>query len=545
MKDMTDKSIGSGNKILLDAIIICALSATQVSALSDGYILCGAYAGKSTVLLDKEGAIVHTWRHTNLVDSLNGYSSYLLENGNLLRTSQVGGPRKMASAMPWQGAINETDPWGQQVWRYVLANDTFTLHHDMKPLRNGNILATSFVAKTKPQAIAAGLDAALFSGSMKVLLAEKIIEIKPSPDSGGAIVWEWNIFDHVVPKEEAAAHPERISGSITRTLFNGQWVHLNGIDYDSLTDLILFSSRVFSECYVIDHGTTTAEAMGRSGGRRGKGGDLLYRWGKPANYGASGATAIEVLHCPTWIPKNYPGCGHILFFHNNGMIGGGGGSEIIEIAPPTDESGNFQYTSGKAFGPAQPIWKYAPGDGFYSFSMSSAFRLPNGNSLAQEAYPQGDVMDSTNPSILTEVTADKQIVWKYNLKLRSAMEEGLMGGKQSYNVAKIMYYPGNYVGIANLFARIKGANVHRDNGHESIYLSKPTIRLSSNRVIFFNSAGCDIGLYSPSGRKVFSFSQQTKAYSLDAKMLPSGLYCAKVMSKNRVIASRMVTVVAP
>ncbi|MGC8644373.1 MAG: hypothetical protein ACP5XB_31305, partial [Isosphaeraceae bacterium] len=54
-------------------------------------------------------------------------------------------------------------------------------------------------------------------------------------------------------------------------------------------DQILLSVHSFSEIWIIDHGTTTAEAATHKGGRSGKGGDLLYRWGNPQAYRAGTA----------------------------------------------------------------------------------------------------------------------------------------------------------------------------------------------------------------------------------------------------------------
>ena len=54
------------------------------------------------------------------------------------------------------------------------------------------------------------------------------------------------------------------------------WTQDNAIDYNPELDQILLSSNHFSEIWIIDHGTTPMEAMARSGGRYGKGGDFIY-----------------------------------------------------------------------------------------------------------------------------------------------------------------------------------------------------------------------------------------------------------------------------
>jgi hypothetical protein len=59
------------------------------------------------------------------------------------------------------------------------------------------------------------------------------------------------------------------------------WNHMNSIDYNPTFDQIAMSVRGNSEVWIIDHSTTTAQAKGHTGGKYGKGGDLLYRYGNP------------------------------------------------------------------------------------------------------------------------------------------------------------------------------------------------------------------------------------------------------------------------
>jgi hypothetical protein len=536
-----------GEGFLCMLALVLFIFYSRANALSDGYILCGAYGGTSTVLIDKDGKIRHTWQHSNLPDSTNGYSCYLLDNGNLLRSAQAPAAiRVNANAAPRQGVIDEIDPTGNLVWTYTLANDTFMLHHDMKPMSNGNILCVTFTVESKARMIALGVDTMLLKGSMggmgavKSILAEKIIEIKPKKPSGADIVWEWKVFDHVVRCDSAAAHPELFSGSICPALYYGQWMHLNGIDYNKNTDQIVFSSRIFSECYVIDHSTTTQQAASHTGGNRGKGGDLLYRWGKPANYKTSGGYVLECLHCPTWIPDGYPGAGNILFFHNNiGSLN----SQAVEIAPPRDGSGNFIRTAGAPFGPEQPTWKFAPIDSsFYCEHMSSALRMPNGNTLTHEAYPP-----DTNSLIVTsvpktnsrirEVTKEGQVTWEYYVNLQS---QAATPTAKAFNPAKIMYYPSNYAGITNLLAKIPAAA--HDNGGIAKLAAQVRVIQMKGRIDFTDVSGCEIGFFSLQGQKVASASPVSANFSFDTQTLPSGVYCVNVTAKNLLKASRKVTV---
>jgi hypothetical protein len=185
------------------------------------------------------------------------------------------------------------------------------------------------------------------------------------------------------------------------------WTHVNSVDYNADLDQILLSVPAFSEIWVVDHGTTTAEAAGHTGGRRGHGGDLLYRWGNPANYRAGGPADKRLFfqHNAQWIPKGLPGEGHVLLFNNGSRRKDGTYSSVDEIVLPVDDSGFYPKEDKKPWGPAEPVWSYsAPKKSdFYSSFISGTHRLPNGDTM---------ICSGANGTLF-EVTPDKEIVWKY------------------------------------------------------------------------------------------------------------------------------------
>jgi hypothetical protein len=188
--------------------------------------------------------------------------------------------------------------------------------------------------------------------------------------------------------------------------FEGDWLHTNGIDWHPEHDLVVLSVRTFDEVWVIDHSTTTEEARGSKGGRWGKGGDLLWRWGNPRTYGGGDVAdrRLFVQHDAQWIDAGSPGAGNVLVF-NNGEGREPPYSSVDELVPPFDPQHGFLREPGKPFGPAEPVWSYvAPErESFFSSFISGAQRLPNGNTLVCEGA-EGRVF---------EVTPEGRVVWDW------------------------------------------------------------------------------------------------------------------------------------
>jgi hypothetical protein len=199
------------------------------------------------------------------------------------------------------------------------------------------------------------------------------------------------------------AHPELLDANYPLISINdGDWNHFNGLDYDPINDLIIVSARSQDEVYIIDHSTTTLEAASHSGGVHGKGGDFLYRWGNPEAYRA-GTVAHKQLgaqHDPRFVSPGYPGAGNVTIFNNDYLPFQ---SSVLEIVLPRDAAGNFVLDPvTNRYGPTAPVWMFTA-LGFYSQFVSSAERLPNGNTL----------ICSGLQNVLLEVTKQNQVVWNY------------------------------------------------------------------------------------------------------------------------------------
>ncbi|MCK5145402.1 aryl-sulfate sulfotransferase [bacterium] len=377
----------------------------------DGYTLYAPLSSTSTYLIDNNGERINSW-----VSAYNpGNSAYLLEDGHLLRTANNRNSRFTSGGT---GGRIEKFTWdGSLVWTYIYSTDSVCQHHDIELLPNGNILMIAWELKTLSQALAAGCNPALVNN--KGLYPDHIIEVNPTLPSGSEIVWEWHVWDHLIQEYDSskdnygvvADHPELIDLNFTTLTgpprSKTDWNHTNGIDYNADLDQIVISIHVFSEIWIIDHSTSTTEAASHSGGNSGRGGDLLYRWGNPAAYGAGTAVDQQLFgqHDPQWLTSDLPGSGNLLIFNNGRGRINGNFSSIDEITPPLEEDGSYTKNTGTSYGPVQPVWTYQsdPVDDFYADHISGAQRLPNGNTL---------ICDGTHGTIF-EVTQVGNTVWEY------------------------------------------------------------------------------------------------------------------------------------
>ena len=377
----------------------------------DGQILFAPIYSTTTYLIDRAGAVDHTWSSAYNPNAC----VYWLGNGTILRaiSSGEGGVQKIL----WNGT---------PTWDYKYTESGCTAHHDIKYLPNGNVLMIVFEIKIRADAIIAGRNPnQILSG--KTFWSDKIIEVKPTGPTSGDVVWEWHAWDHLIqdydPSEPnygiVGDHPELIDinfgDQFGYSIYD--WLHINSLDYNPQFNQILIDVHNFDEVWVIDHSTTTEEAAGHTGGHYGHGGDLLYRWGNPQAYrrGNSSDEKLFGQHDATWIPSGYPGAGDILVFNNGYNRPGTKYSSVDEFIPPINSSGWYALGNGSVYGPKNFSWDYTadPPTTFYSKVFGSALRLKDGDTLICNG--QGE------PATFFEVTPDGTMVWQYTNPYPSLM----------------------------------------------------------------------------------------------------------------------------
>ena len=342
----------------------------------------------TSLLVDKSGNTVYEWNF----DTKLGNDFELLPDGKSIGMFKRSEP--VVSFGGYGGIVKIFDETGTETWSYDYVNGNDIGHHDVEMLPNGNVIFLVWEEIDATEAQAAGVN---FSSNV---YTEKLIEVNPNTNE---VEWEWRSWDHIVQEYDSNAlnynsvanNPQRININYYINP-NGDFMHANGIDYDTDKDILYISVNYFSEIWAIDHSTTISEASGSSGGNYNKGGDLLYRFGNPSTYNNTlGTRTFYNNHFPNLLENGVPGAGNILVYGNSGPDGLEQ-STVYEMKLPEPLS-LLPNTNNEP----TTVWSFT--DEELSFGkISGADRLANGNTLICE----GDFG-------MWEVTPNGEIVWKY------------------------------------------------------------------------------------------------------------------------------------
>lgn len=383
---------------VLAVLMLCQLCGRGNAQAFEGFALFNDIGWQTAYLVDANGDIVHSWN----CDLACNYTVLLKDNGNIVRGgiddfSVLGG----AAA---GGYIQELDSNANVIWEYKYSSANHLAHHDMALMPNGNVLVIAWEVKTAQEMQVAG-----YSRNEEKWPTE-IIELAQD-GSTAQIVWEWHIWDHLIQDTDTSKpnygvvkdHPELLNINVS---INGGFpnfpdmFHVNGVDYNETLDQIVFSSRFLSEIFIIDHSTTTLEAAGHTGGNSGMGGDFLYRWGNPANFGAPfGVRNIPgPVHDPRWIPDDgRPNGGWIQFFNNEGGVGQ---SSTVEAIDPPRTGIVYDAPNLSGYGPTVANWFHNCLD--IGYGQSASDKMSNGNTFV-----------AISGEYMYEVDSLDNLVWQY------------------------------------------------------------------------------------------------------------------------------------
>ncbi|WP_103071100.1 aryl-sulfate sulfotransferase [Aquimarina sediminis] len=390
INEETPIPISSENPIAGDTGMIITLDSSKIQK---GLILVNDIGNARVYLMNKlDASIAHEWN----IDLKLGNDVELLDNGKLL--ASLKDKNALYDIGGYAGKIQLINPDSSIEWEYTYSDEFRLSHHDIELLPNGNILILAWEIKSLAEAEEAGYD---LSNTVERLFPESLIEVDPNTDQ---IVWQWNSWDHLIQDHDISKNnygeidknPQLIDINYHYDE-RGDLMHANGIDYDSEKDLIYLSINFYSEIWVIDHSTTTAEASSHASGNYNKGGDLVYRFGNPTAYkNTKGTRLFYNNHFPNILDKDEIGAGNLLVYMN-GNIPGNEQSTVYELKLPD----NFGLAPDQNNEPTI-IWEFSDKE-LYSPLVSGAVRLSNGNTLITEGSFG-----------FWEVNENKEVIWQFD-----------------------------------------------------------------------------------------------------------------------------------
>ncbi|MES2262407.1 MAG: aryl-sulfate sulfotransferase [Pseudomonadota bacterium] len=357
---------------------------------------------KKTHLIDMNGNEVHQWANEGfppvLLDpALTGgkRGNILLQLGNQPGVSSGNGlGNKSIGELDWQG--NVVWQWGAtaqqdayaapQLQTAAVPGGAAKQHHDWRRLPNGNTLVLANLVHS-----VSGFKAAQ-------VLDDVIYEVTPS----GSIAWKWVASEHLEEFGFSADALKLVRGAEPRGGSAAvDYLHVNNMsvlgpnkwyeqgDKRFHPDNILIDSREANFIVIIDKQT----------------GKVVWNLGPdyPAIQSSKLPRPVDQiigLHDAHLIAKGLPGAGNLLVFDNQGEAG------YPRISP-----GMFPHSRVLEIDPVskQVVWEYTAVDSsqtqwsFYSAFISSARRLPNGNTLIDEGMH----------GRFFQVTPQGGIVWEY------------------------------------------------------------------------------------------------------------------------------------
>ncbi len=412
----------------------------------NGYTLFQAPDG--AMLIDMNGRPVKLWK------GLCGFPNKLLPGGFVMGHTEDRSPK-----YSYQDSIDlvQVDWDGNIVWRFE-QNEFITdpdnsgrwmarQHHDYQrtgsttgyyypgaspETHSGNTLILTHTNVRNPEI------------SDKLLIDDRVIEVTWE----GEIIWDWKVSDHFNELGFDGMAKNAIYRSPNMHTFvdkepAGDYIHINSVSVLGLNrwfdmgderfhpDNLILDSREANIIFIISKQT----------------GSIVWRLSPDYSYTEPLRAIGQIIgqhHCHM-IPKGLPGEGNILIFDNGGFAGYG---SAAPGAPDGLRNARRHYSRVLELDPVsmELVWSFPAIDEklkkrggemaeanlswFYSSLVSSAQRLPNGNTLIDEGL-EGRII---------EVTPEGEIVWEYILPYTLAMHgAGQGGGRMLYRAYRYPY----------------------------------------------------------------------------------------------------------
>ncbi len=358
----------------------------------------------NTHLIDMNGNEVHRWPHPGAPGEVIDPKLIGGSRGHvLLQLTDTPDPR---GGIFTNGTVGELDWDGIVVWQWgaQAPGGAARQNHDWARLANGNTLLLVTVPRAVPGLSTKGLSTK--SLGLKEIGDQAIYEVSPD----GNIVWKWLAGDHLKEfgfssagmrylRERVKRNPPEPWGYLEindmQVLGPNRWFDAG--DQRFHPDNIIVDARKGNVVLIIDK--SHSKVVWRLGpdfpGSEYSPDQRIQNQRVPRP-----VDQISGQHDAHLIPQGLPGAGNLLLFDDQGgagfppaALGIYAGSRVLEIDPVTKEI-VWQYTGENS---GRPTWS------FFSSFVSSARRLPNGNTLIDEGMT----------GRLFQITREGDIVWEY------------------------------------------------------------------------------------------------------------------------------------
>jgi len=366
----------------------------------NGYTVLSPLQTQAVLVIDMNGNVVKRWEGLN---NSAGGPARVLPGGILISASGARPPNQESLELVQQ------DFDGKVIWQFS--------HNEQIKTREGSTIWSArqhhdWQRESLPAGYYSPESAPVVEGTSTLILTHtnrlqpRVADVMLEDDRlvevswKGDVLWEWVASDHI---DELGFAPDarkaiKAAQSFNKARGSFDWLHINSAhfvgpnrwfdqgDMRFAPNNVIISSREASLLAIV--------------GRDGK---IVWRLGPDFSESKELRSIRQIIgqHHAHIIPKGLPGAGNLLVFDNGGSSGYGFASPI---AP--DGVGAFARSTSRVveINPVtlELVWSYT-NPRFFSTNISSAQRLPNGNTL----------ITAGAGGRMFEVTTEGAIVWEY------------------------------------------------------------------------------------------------------------------------------------
>jgi len=366
----------------------------------NGYTVLSPLQTQAVLVIDMNGNVVKRWEGLN---NSAGGPARVLPGGILISASGARPPNQESLELVQQ------DFDGKVIWQFS--------HNEQIKTREGSTIWSArqhhdWQRESLPAGYYSPESAPVVEGTSTLILTHtnrmqpKVADVMLEDDRlvevswKGELLWEWVASDHIDELGFAPAARKAIKAaqSFNKARGSFDWLHINSAHYVGPNRWFDQGDMRFAPNNVIisSREASLLAIVGRDG-------KIVWRLGPDFSESKELRSIRQIIgqHHAHIIPKGLPGAGNLLVFDNGGSSGYGFASPI---AP--DGVGAFARSTSRVveINPVtlELVWSYT-NPRFFSTNISSAQRLPNGNTL----------ITAGAGGRMFEVTTEGAIVWEY------------------------------------------------------------------------------------------------------------------------------------